>query len=156
MGRLGRVLSGAMVLVLASNSGPAAWAAAPDCPRAEFVEVRPKVSPQTRPVRLNDRTIHVLRSPITALADIAELRLGSAQDDAALYLKFKPEATQRLTQATTGHSGVRLAFVVGNEALLSITWEGDYGLDASGSMLSLSNRATARRVFERLKPCLTP
>jgi hypothetical protein len=52
-------------------------------------------------------------------------------DDATLLIKFTPAADQRLHDATTNHSGMRIAFLFDDEVLINSVWEGPYGKRAS-------------------------
>jgi preprotein translocase subunit SecD len=113
--------------------------AAPSCPNAGWVVVEPRASPETRPVR--DRPNHkifVRRAQITTTADLTEIKLGGDAYDTLILMQFTPEAAQRLHDATTDKSGLRIAFVSDDRALSVMTWTGPYGMDANlGVQISL-------------------
>jgi hypothetical protein len=114
-------------------------AAAASCPNVSFVVVEPKASPETRPVRVGPRhTIFVRRDPITTTADLTEIKLEGDAYDTLVLLRFTPEAAQRLHDATTDKSGMRVALVADDQAISAVTWEGPYGMDANlGLQMSL-------------------
>jgi preprotein translocase subunit SecD len=103
----------------------------------------------------NNRTIFVRRESITTTSDIAEIKLVADGDDgASLLLKFTPAATQRLHDATTNHSGRRIAFMFDDEVLNNVVWEGPYGLDADGAQVSMSRgMERARRLIKAIRGC---
>jgi hypothetical protein len=120
-------------------------AAAQSCPEVGFTMIEPRASGETRPVKFwRGGPIHVRRNLLTTTADIADVRLEPG-DHTLMLFKFTPEAGARLEDATTGRSGLRLAFVADDEALLSITWEGEYGMGREGVQVSLANEGQARR-----------
>ena len=142
------------VLGIAAPSSHAA--AAPSCPNAGFVVVEPKDSPAVRPVRNGRHTIFVRRNPITTTADLTEIKLDGDAYDTLILLKFTPEAAQRLQDATTDKSGLRIAFVADDRVISAVTWEGPYGMDANlGVQLSLG-RATPQVVpiVEAVQRCI--
>lgn len=118
-------------------------AAAPSCPNLGFVVVEPKAAPETRPVRDGPHhRIFVRRDPITTTADITEIKLAGDAYDTLILLKFTPEAAQRLHDATTNRSGLRVALVADDQAISAVTWEGPYGMDANlGLQMSLGKPA---------------
>ena len=95
------------------------------------------------------------RSPITTTGDISEIKLAPGDDeDALILIKFTPEAAMRLQAATTGHSGMRVAFVSDDKALLAVTWQGPYGMDTDGSQLSIPHgMARGRALMEAIHRC---
>ncbi len=144
----------AAVLALAASSSPSL--AAQPCPEVGFTLVEAAASPQTRPVKARgNQVIQVRREALTRTTDIVEARL-EAFDHPALLLKFRPEAATRLENATTDHDGLRLAFVADDDALLSVVWQGRYGMGREGAQISISDRERAHRLFERLSACLPP
>jgi len=113
-------------------------AARADCPQVGFTIVEPHASSATRPVKLGKtETLFVRRVPITTTSDIVDIRLvADGDDDASLLIKFTPAADQRLHEATTNQSGLRIAFMFNDEVLLNVVWEGPYGMDLGGSTVS--------------------
>ncbi|MET0290777.1 MAG: hypothetical protein ABW136_00340 [Steroidobacteraceae bacterium] len=127
---------------------------APPCPKVGFAVVEPQATRETRPVTDGSRTIHVHRNLLTEAADIADIQLKNDRGDALLLIKFTPVAAKRLHEATTDRSGMRIAFLFGDTPLLSVVWEGSYGVPVTGSQLSI-NRGTeqARRMMAALNGC---
>src|SRR5688500_8822924 len=87
------------------------------CARAEHVFVRASATQDTRPIKLEGRTIYVDRTPIATSADLTEVALDP-NDRSTVRLKYRPAAAERLTRATTNNSGARLAFLLNDEVLL--------------------------------------
>jgi preprotein translocase subunit SecD len=144
-----------VVLALAATAGQASAATA--CPNMGFTVVEPAASPQTRPVKDGRRhTIFVRRDAITATADISEIKLQLDRYDTLLQMKLKPEAAARLHDATTNHSGMRLALVADNQVVSAVTWEGPYGMDADlGVQLSLGGPAPRLRpLVNAIRKCI--
>jgi hypothetical protein len=57
-----------------------------------------------------------------------------------------------LQDATTGHDGLDLAFVVEDDVWLAFTWEGAYGIGRDGTQLSIRNGlAKAERLMESIR-----
>jgi hypothetical protein len=128
--------------------------AADACPELGFAVVEPGPPARTRAVAFRGTdTLQVRREPITRTADIAAAALDEGPDSAALLLTFRPEGAERLERATTGHSGLRLAFVVGDEALMAVTWEGPYGMGKEGARIDMRDRGRAERLLEALRAC---
>jgi len=148
-----RVLQLLLVLATLGCSSSATHAEQP-CPRVEFAVVHPKASADTRPVRYGARTLHVDRIPITSLEDISEAHTDKDPRAATVFLSFKTEATGRLSSVTTNHSGIQLAFVIDSEVVLSVTWQGDYGLDSTGVQVSLQNTRRANAIVDTINRCL--
>jgi hypothetical protein len=122
------------------------------CPRVEFGEFRSQTSSSTRPVRNPEgRTIFFERTPIFSLLDISKTQVGS--DGATVLISVKADAAERLKQATTGRSGATLAFVVDDEALMAVVWEGDYGLESGDMQLSFRNTDVARKLAKTIERC---
>jgi hypothetical protein len=126
------------------------------CPNVGFTIVEPHASSETRPVRVgSNQVLFVHREPITRTSDILEIKLvADGDDDASLLLKFTPAATQRLHDATTNHSGRRIAFMFDDEVLNNVVWEGPYGLDADGAQVSIRHGLNqSRRLMRAIQGC---
>jgi hypothetical protein len=153
MGTLRRLARLGVAALSFGASAGAAFSAA-RCPEVGFTIVERKASPETRLVKFRkSRTLHVRRNALTGTADIVEAKLGGFGDE-ALQLRFRPEAAARLEAATTDHDGLRLAFVVDDEALMAVTWSGPYGMDRSGTQVDFNNPARTRSLLESLKGCI--
>lgn len=76
-------------------------------------QTEPHASSATRAIKVGrNQTIFVRRVPITTTRDIVRIRLvADDNDDASLLIKFTSAADQRLHDATTNHSGMRIAFM---------------------------------------------
>jgi hypothetical protein len=113
------------------------------CPKVGFTVVEPQATAETRPLKVGgNQTIFVRREPITTTGDIIDIKLaggGGNDDDATLQIKFTAAADQRLHDATTNHSGMRLAFLFDDEVLINVVWEGPYGADLGGSQVSVQH-----------------
>jgi preprotein translocase subunit SecD len=127
-----------MLAVLAFASSAVA---APVCPEAGFAVVERAAAADTRPVKsIDGKTVFVRRQAITTTADITEIMLAGDDFEAAMQLKLKPGAAKKLNEATTNNSGVRIAFVADDSAVMLVTWEGPYGMNAElGMQLSMRN-----------------
>ena len=126
------------------------------CPQVGFTIVEPHASADTRAVKAGgNRTIFVRRVPITTTSDITEIKLvDDGDDDASLLIKLTPAADQRLHDATTNRSGMRIAFMADDEVLLNVVWEGPYGIDAGGTQLSLQHgMKQARKLMQSIQGC---
>jgi ABC-type amino acid transport substrate-binding protein len=126
------------------------------CPRVGFTVVEPHATPETRPLRVGrNQIIFVRRESITATSDVVEIKLvPDGEDDASLVLKFTAPATQRLRDATTNHSGRRIAFMFDDEVLNNVVWEGPYGLDADGAQVSIRHGLNeARKLIQAIQGC---
>jgi hypothetical protein len=154
LGRL-LVLAWAAISGLALNSSDAI--AKTPCPKVGFTVVEPHASSETRPVRAGrNQTLFVRRDLITTTSDIIEIKLAGDNDNTLILVKFRPAADQRLHDATTNHSGMRIAFVVNDEALLAVVWEGPYGMDTGGTQLSIPHGMTkARNLVKAMQGCTT-
>jgi preprotein translocase subunit SecD len=120
--------------------------------------VEPSASSETRPVKDADETIFVRRSAITTTSDISEIEI--ARDDAGedadvlILIKYTPAAAARLLEATTDRDGQRMAFVVDGGVWLAFTWQGPYGIGASGTQLSiLGGMARAQTLILSIQGC---
>lgn len=132
---------------------PAMTSAAEPCPRVEIGVFHQQPSGGTRSVRGPEgQAIHFERTPITRLGDVARVQLGS--DRATVLLNVKADAAERLKVATTGRSGIRLAVVVDDQAVLAVVWEGDYGFDSDGLQLSLRSEDSARELVATVSRCI--
>jgi preprotein translocase subunit SecD len=123
------------------------------CAHAEHVLVRSSPSPDTRPIKLDGGTIHVDRIPIATSSDLIEVSADPG-DKSTVRLKYNAAAAERLTQATTNNAGARLAFLLDDEVLLLVTWQGEFGFAASGVQLSFGRAAVGERVVKALEPCV--
>jgi hypothetical protein len=148
------VLALAVVSELALLSAGAVARAS--CPQVGFTLVEPRLSSETRAVRVGgSQTIYVRRVPLTTTSDIVEIKLADdGGGDASLLIKFAPAAAQRLHDATTNHSGLRIAFMADDDVLLNVVWEGPYGVDTDGTQVSLEHgMKRARRLMEAIRGC---
>lgn len=129
--------------------------ASASCPQVGFVIVEPRASLETRPVRVGkNKTIHVLRVPITTTRDIIDIKLGGNDYDANILLKFTPTATKRLIEATNNHAGRRIAFMWDDQVLVSVVIPGANGFDAEGAQVSLRHgMRRARELMKAVKDC---
>jgi preprotein translocase subunit SecD len=125
------------------------------CPKVGFAVVEPRATPETRPVRMgNNQTIFVRREALTTTSDIADIRLAGDGDDALILIKFTPAADERLHDATTNHSGMRIAFLFDDEVLINVVWQGPYGMDTGGSQVSLRHGIKqARSLMKAIRGC---
>ncbi len=150
-----------LALVLTSavapfSSGAVAHAA---CPQVGFTFVEPQASSATRAVRVGrNQTIFVRRVPITTTSDIVTIRLVADDDDAdnsaSLLIKFTPAADQRLHEATSNVSGQRIAFMLDDEVLLNVVWEGPYGMYLGGTRVSIQHgMEPARKLMKAIRGC---
>lgn len=123
-------------------------------PRVDLTVVESSASSDTRPVKQGERTLSVRRDAITTTRDIAEIKVLGDDFDTLLRIKYTPEAASRLFDATTGHDGLRLAFVVDDDVWLAFVWQGPYGIGPEGTQLSLRNGlAKAQRLVETIRSC---
>jgi preprotein translocase subunit SecD len=141
-----------IALLTSQATAAAAW-----CPNAGWVIVERKSSPDTRPIQ--DRPNHqifVRRAQITTTADLTEIKLDGDAFDTQVQMKFRPDAAQRLHDATTNKSGLRIAFVVDDQVLSAVTWTGPYGMDADlGVQISLGRaEPQVRPLVESIQRCL--
>lgn len=141
-------------------TGAAAHAAA-TCPRVGFTIVEAHSTPQTRALKAGPRTVFVHRDLLTTTADITELRLvhphDGDPDDVSILVKFTPDVEENLIDATTNHSGIRLAFVFNDEIMLNIKWEGPYGMYPGGTQLSIPHgMKKAQRLQRAVQGCIPP
>jgi Family of unknown function (DUF6152) len=133
---------------------PSTAAAKPSCPRAELTLVEASASAETRAVRLADHTVFVRRKAITTTDDISEIKVAGDDFDTSIHIKYKPDAAARLLDATTGHDGLKLAFVVDDDVWLAFTWQGPYGIGPDGTQLTIRHGlAKAQRLMESVRSC---
>jgi preprotein translocase subunit SecD len=125
------------------------------CPEVGFTVVEPHATSETRAVRVGrHQTIFVRREAITRTSDISGINLAGDDDDALILIKFTQAADQRLHDATTNHSGMRIAFLFDNEVLLNVVWEGPYGMDTGGTQVSIRHGMNqARRLMKAIRGC---
>ena len=143
----------ALLLAVSCLGSFAALAASEPCPRIEFGVFHEEQKENTRSVRgPQGRTLFFEQTPITRLQDISRAHLGS--DEATVLVSLKAEAAERLKTVTTGNSGVRLAFVVDDEAVLAVVWEGEYGFESGEMQLSLRNEDVAQKLVMTIGRCI--
>jgi preprotein translocase subunit SecD len=131
-------------------------AAEASCPKVGFTVVESHATPETRAVRVGaDHTIFIQRESITTTSDIVHIQLvADGGDDVSLRLKFTPAATDRLRDATTNHSGRRIAFMFDDEVLNNVVWQGPYGLGADGAQVSIKHGMdSARKLMKAIRGC---
>ena len=141
---------------VAMTSGIAVADAA--CPKVGFTVVEAHATPETRPVRVSQaQTLFVRREFITTTSDISEIKLvagGGNDDDATLQIKFTPAADQRLHDATSNHSGMRIAFMFDDEVMINVIWQGPYGMDLGGNQVSmLHGKNKAQKLMKEIQGC---
>ena len=128
----------------------------PSCaPRIDLTVIEPSASPETRPVKLEADTLFVRRDAITTTRDISEISVAGDDFDTQIRLKYAPSAAARLLEATTGHDGLKLAFVVDDDVWLAFTWRGPYGIGPDGTQLSIRHGwAKAQKLMESIRGCI--
>jgi len=149
------------VLVLAEISQLAllcgSATAGASCPQVGFTFVEPQPSAETRAVKVGgNKTIYVRQVPLTTTSDIVAIILvDDGALDASLRITFTPEADRRLHEATTNHSGSRIAFMAGDDVLLNVVWEGPYGMDTGGTKVSMHHgMKRAKKLMQALQGCI--
>jgi hypothetical protein len=160
MVKLSRLLLSAWTVISGLALVSSAALASGACPQVGFTIVEPSASSATRPVTVGKgQTLLVRREPLTATGDIVDIRLAAdvssdSNDDASLYIKLTPVVDQRLHDATTNHSGMRIAFMVNDEVLTNVVWDGPYGMDLGGVRVSMSHgMAQARKLMKAIEGC---
>ena len=143
------LLPAVMIVGLLLDAAPTAAVNA-QCPRAEVVEVMPNASPDTRPVAYRSETIHVSLTPLSTLADVVKVGFDEPW---AILLTFKPEVAERMERITS-RPDFPMAFVVDNEALVSVVLKGGFGIGKQGLQVSLDDEERASRVANALSRCL--
>jgi hypothetical protein len=129
------------------------------CPNVGFTVVEPHATSETRAIKVGkDRTIFVRREPLTTTSDISDISLARnhdlADDDGTVQIKFIPAADQRLHDATTNHSGIRIAFLFNDEILINVVWRGPYGMDLGGSQVDIRHGLNkARELMKAIQGC---
>lgn len=128
----------------------------PACaPRMDVTLVEPSESPETRPVKLEELTVFVRRNAIVTTSDISEIGVAGDDFDTLIQIKYAPTAAARLHDATTGHDGLKLAFVVDDDVWLYYTWKGPYGIEPDGTQISIRHGwAKAQRLMESIRGCI--
>jgi hypothetical protein len=138
------------VMLMAQTSAPSFEVAA-QCPRAEVVEVMPMASSDTRPVSYRNRTIHVNRVPLTRLEDVVKIGFDAPW---AIQLTFTTEVGERM-ERITARPDFPMAFVVDNEAVLSVVLEGGFGIGKDGLQISVdTNEERIKRIYDALSRCV--
>jgi hypothetical protein len=129
--------------------------ATPSClPQVDLTVVEASASSETRPVQQGQATIFVRRDAITTVRDISKISVAGDDFDTRINIEYTPEAAVRLQDATTGHDGLDLAFVVEDDVWLGFTWQGPYGIGRGGTQLSIRNGlAKAERLMESIRVC---
>jgi hypothetical protein len=123
-------------------------------PRVELTVVDARPSSETRPVVQGEDTIFVQRDAITTTRDISEISIAGDDFDTRIHIKYTPDAAARLRDATTGHDGLDLAFVVVDDVWLAFTWQGPYGMGPDGTQLSIRNGLVkAEKLMESIRGC---
>jgi hypothetical protein len=133
--------------------------AAGSCPKVGFTIVEPHATSQTRALKVGrHQTIYVHREALTTTGDITEIELlmprDGDDDDALIQLKFTQAVDQRLHDATTDHSGMRIAFLFDDYVLNNVVWEGPDGIDLGGVDVSVAHGLKqARRLMRAIQGC---
>jgi hypothetical protein len=129
------------------------------CPNVGFTVVETRATAETRAIKISkNRTIFVRRKALTTTSDISEIRLARnhdpSDDDGTVEIKFLPEADQRLHDATTNHSGMRIAFLFNDEVLVNVAWRGPYGMDLGESQVDIKHGLNkARELMKAIRGC---
>lgn len=145
------MLSAPVVLIIAGLVA-APSAAAPQCPRAEVVEVMPKASAQTRPVSYQKRTIHVSRTPLSTLKDVVSIQFNGPE---AIGLTFRPDVGERMERITGSRPNFPMAFVVDDDAVISVVLEGGFGIGKQGLQISVDRDFTRiKHLYDTLSRCV--
>jgi hypothetical protein len=148
------LLATAGTVVLGIAAGCSEAAARSSCPRVDLTLIEQSASSETRPVKLEDRTLFVRRSAITTVSDISEIKVKGDDADTLILIKYNPAAAARLLDATTDHDGLRMAFVVDDDVWLAFTWQGPYGIGPDGTQLSIRHgMARAQRLVQSIRGC---
>ena len=130
----------------------AAQTGSAQCPRAEVVEVMPKASAETRPVAYRNGTIHVSRAPLSTMNDVVAVAFNPPQ---AIGLTFTPEVGERMERITGSRPNFPLAFVVDNDAVLSVVLEGGFGIGKDGLQISVDgNFDRIKMIYDTLSRCV--
>lgn len=139
--------------ILLGLAGPgAAQTASPQCPRAEVVEVMPQASAETRAVSYGSGTIHVSRAPLSTLADIVAVNFDAPW---AIQLAFQPHVEERMERITGSRPTFPMAFVVDNEAVISVVLQGGFGIGKGGLQVSVDrNEERIKMIYDALSRCV--
>jgi hypothetical protein len=150
MGHAHMTLMRLVMIIALSAATPRVVAA--QCPRAEVVEVMPMATAETRPVVFGNRTIQVNRVPLATLEHIVKVGFDAPW---AIQLTFTREAGERM-ERITARPNFPMAFVVDDEALVSVVLEGGYGIGKDGLQVSLdSNEQRVKRIYDTLSRCIS-
>lgn len=142
-----------IVLWLVSVPAGAAQQTAAQCPRAEVVEVMPTVSPETRPVVYGNGTIHVSRAPLATLNDVVKVGFD-ADTPWAIGLTFTPEVGERMERITS-RPNFPMAFVLDNDAIISVVLTGGFGIGKGGLQVSVDrNEERIKKIYDTLSRCI--
>jgi hypothetical protein len=142
-----------LVMIAAAFLG-AGQAPPAQCPRAEVVEVMSKPSGDTRPVAYRNGTIHVSRTPISTLADITAVS-HDPEAPLAIALRFTPDVEARMERITGSRPTFPMAFVVDNDAIVSVVLEGGFGIGKGGVQFSVDrNDQRIKQVYDTLSRCV--
>jgi hypothetical protein len=130
------------------------------CPKVGFTVVQSRATSETQTVKAGaNQTLFIRRAWITTTSDISEIKIArpdySENDgDVLILIKWTPVADQRLHDATTNHSGMRMAFMFDDEALLNFVWEGPYGMYTGGTQVSIQRGMNqAQKLMKAMRGC---
>ena len=147
-----RTVASIIVLWLLNVCASAAQQSAAQCPRAEVVEVLPKASASTRPATYRGATIHVGKTPISTLNDVVAVDYHPPQ---AIGLTFTPAVGERMERITGSRPNFPMAFVVDNDAVISVVLEGGFGIGKNGLQISVDNNfERLKRIYDTLSRCV--
>jgi len=142
-----KLLIAGVLLVATPTAGAA------QCPRAEVVEVMPKASAQTRPVKYRNGTIHVSRTPLSTLKDVVSVVFNGPE---AIGLTFTTDVGERMERITGSRPNFPMAFVVDDDAVISVVLEGGFGIGKQGLQISVdSNFERIKRLYDTLSRCVS-
>ena len=140
-----------VVTIAAVLLGAVPVATAPQCPRAEVVEVMPEASPETRPVTYRNGIIHVSRVPLATLADVVKVGFDASW---AIQLTFTPDVGERM-ERITARPNFPMAFVVDNDAVLSVVLEAGFGIGKQGLQVSVDRDVERiKEIHDALSRCI--
>ena len=147
------VRAGGFVAIRLGSRAGKAVTSAQSCPVVEVVEVMPTPSAETRPVAYQNRTIHVSRTPLATLNDVVTLGYDK-ETPWAIGLNFTPDVGERM-ERITARPNFPMAFVVDNEAILSVVLTGGYGIGKSGLQVSVDrNEERIKKIYGELSRCV--
>lgn len=152
----------APVYLILSSALTGTCALAAQCPQIGYTVVEPHSTKETRPVKWGAQTIFVRKIPITTTSDITSLKvvtdakLLDGPDDAVIQLTFTPAADKRLHEATSNHSGMRIAFMINDRVLVNVVWQGPYGMDTGGAQVSVNHgRQQLKALPKAVRHCIS-